>query len=713
MGTTRNSRRTTGWQALAVLSLAAGLACGAVALASPPESREKSSKPSPRSLAPLAKERDEPNAADYRQMRQRHRALERLYAQLTENGTAEVTLGAAATSPSKAGTDRVLVILVEFGGTDTFTWTAGQSTWDPLGKADTAEAVKDANGNVVIGDCSRIITETRAFTYSGPLHNQISRPLSASDRSGDMIWVPDFNRQFYEEIIAGNGIRFSYQRQDGSSVDDDYRGFSVRDYYQDLSGGRYSIVADVVGWLSVPHSTWWYGADTCPGRRSGDSSSIASHGAIPNAGSARTLVQDALAAVKAAYPSFDWKKYDQDNDGVIDRLWIIHAGLGEEDSTVLLGRTSYGESALWSHSSRLSPPYEIVPGVKAGPYIMMPENAGIGVLAHEYGHNLGADDLYAYGDGDTSAGFWTLMADDWTGHPIGFLPPAVDPWHLDGWGWLDPYVVTDPTRTHTVKVGQASRFPAGADVYRGVRIPLPDGQIPLPVAPRGSQHWWGGAENWLASLMVTRSPIAIPAGGATLSFSAAWDIEQGWDFLWVQVSADNGSTWTTLANAHTTCTHEAGWVGGSYGFPNDMCAAGIGGFTGRSAAWPAYQTEVFSLEPFAGKSVLLRLWYMTDSGVLGAGPFIDGVTVSGTSFADDAEGDDSRWRYAGGWRRYGTTRPFSHNLYLQWRNVGASGGYDRALGDPRWRFGPANTGMLVWYNNNLYTENEVNDHLKD
>ena len=39
---------------------------------------------------------------------------------------------------------------------------------------------------------------------------------------------------------------------------------------------------------------------------------------------------------------------------------------------------------------------------------MMPENGGIGVFAHEYAHNLGAMDLYAYGNGDTSAGFWTL-----------------------------------------------------------------------------------------------------------------------------------------------------------------------------------------------------------------------------------------------------------------------------------------------------------------
>ena len=50
---------------------------------------------------------------------------------------------------------------------------------------------------------------------------------------------------------------------------------------------------------------------------------------------------------------------------------------------------------------------------------------------------------------------------------------------------------------------------------------------------------------------------------------------------------------------------------------------------------------------------------------------------------------------------------FTHNYYLQFRNVTSSGGYDSALGDSRWRFGPANSGLLVWYNNNFYQDNEI------
>jgi M6 family metalloprotease-like protein len=257
-------------------------------------------------------------------------------------------------------------------------------------------------------------------------------------------------------------------------------------------------------------------------------------GAIPGGGDARTLVMDALRAAKAAYPSLDWASFDQNKDGYIDRLWIIHAGLGEEDNPGLLNRTSYGEGGLWSHSWSLGSPFEVVPGVSALSYIMMPENAGIAVLGHEFGHNLGAMDLYTYGDGQASAGFWTLMSDSWVGFPLGYLPEAMDPMHLDQWGWLTPFLVSDPTKVYSVNIGQASRFPSGSNCVRAVKIELPNG---------------------------------------------------------------------------------------------------TGGFT--------------------------------------------------------------------------------HNYYLQWRNTSPSGGYDQALGDARFRFGPVNTGLLVWYQDDRYSDNSIANYLND
>ena len=320
------------------------------------------------------------------------------------------------------------------------------------------------------------------------------------------------------------------------------------------------------------------------------------------------------ASKKAAYPGFNWAQYDLDGDGLIDRLWIIHAGLGEEDSTTLLNRTPYGEGGLWSHSSSVSPAYPIVPGVSAGPYIMMPENCGIGVLAHEYGHNLGTDDLYAYGAGETSAGFWTLMADDWTGYPIGYLPPALDPWHLDGQGWLDPIVINTPV-ARTVTVWQASGTAGGTAACRSAKIVLPDQRISQRVQPIGQYAWWGGSENLANGMMTLVTPLSpIPAAGARLRCDLAYSIEPLWDFLWIQVSTNNGSSWITLSNSLATADHASGWIGGAYGMD------GAAGFTGTSPGFPAFTNQAFSLNAFANHTIRLRFWYMTDWSTVGGRP---------------------------------------------------------------------------------------------
>ncbi len=639
---------------------------------------------------------DQPNAKDYLRLRERQRLLE-------AGQTAE------AAALAQTGTDRVLVILVEFAGADVFTWNPGDQ-WDPLGIADPNEYTG------VVGDCSNIITQTQTFTYTGPLHNAMPRPVSAADRSGDSIWTEDFSVDWFHAFMFGDGVTFDYTRQDGSVVHEDFTGQSVKNYYLDLSAGQYDIHGDVIGWVQVPHSTWYYDADECPGSRSG---ARTRRGAIPGAGTARTLVKDALDAVNAisdTIPGFDWANYDLDGDGVIDRLWIVHAGYGEEDGTTLLNRTDYGEAAVWSHSSAVSPPYQVAPGIAAGPYIAMPENGGIGVFAHEYGHNLGAWDLYAYGNGETSAGFWTLMADDWTGYPIGFEPPAVDAMHLDWWGWLDPLVVDDPSQEYIVTLGQASDFPGGDGVYRGAKIELEEGLLPLAVPVwQGKYYWWGGKVDQANASMTSVAPIAIPAGGATFSFDLVYDIEAEWDFLWVQVSED-GENWDTLTNANTQCVHDPGWIGGLYGFPEDLCGAGLGGFYGYNANWPDPELQTFGLSAYAGKSVYLRFWFMTDWGTTYTGAFVDNVKVTADGavlFEDDAESGDAKWTYQGPWQRSNGEMVFKHNIYLQWRNVSKTGGYDSALGESRWRFGPANSGLLVWYNNTFYTDNEVFSYLTD
>ena len=83
-------------------------------------------KPAAGAIKPI----DQPNLKDYQRNQERMRLLE-------AGQTAE------ASALALTGSDRVLVLLVEFAGTDTLTWKPGDK-WDPYGKADPNEAVLDA-----------------------------------------------------------------------------------------------------------------------------------------------------------------------------------------------------------------------------------------------------------------------------------------------------------------------------------------------------------------------------------------------------------------------------------------------------------------------------------------------------------------------------------------------------------------------------------------
>ena len=169
-----------------LVALSMLLVLAPAAVASPPHPDDTTDTELPlvdvgvKPVARRPKSIDQPNVKDYLRNRERQRLLE---AGLLPEGGAL----------SLESHDRVLVLLVEFAGTDVFTWEAGVSTWDPYGRADPDEAVYDEDDNLILGDCSNIINETTTFTYTGPLHNEIPRPLSADDRSGDTIWTEDFS----------------------------------------------------------------------------------------------------------------------------------------------------------------------------------------------------------------------------------------------------------------------------------------------------------------------------------------------------------------------------------------------------------------------------------------------------------------------------------------------------------------------------------------
>ncbi len=75
---------------------------------------------------------------------------------------------------------------------------------------------------------------------AGPQHNQIPQPNRAVDNS--TYWTADFNRQHFLDMFFAD---------DGSE--------SLKNLYEELSSGRYTVDGDVTDWVKVPYNEASYG----------------------------------------------------------------------------------------------------------------------------------------------------------------------------------------------------------------------------------------------------------------------------------------------------------------------------------------------------------------------------------------------------------------------------------------------------------------------
>ncbi len=119
-----------------------------------------------------------------------------------------------------------------------------------------------------------------------------------------------------------------------------------------------------------------------------------------------------------------------------------------------------------------------------------------------------------------------------------------------------------------------------------------------------------------------------------LNFEVWYDLEEGFDHLYVLVSADKGKNWTAL---QTTEMRQ-----GTYG----------PGLTGNSGNWI---TQSASLMQWSGREVMIRFQVLTDSAVPAHGVALDNVHIAGlgnSSFNLDHDG----W-FAQGFVRTGNLIP--------------------------------------------------------
>lgn len=193
--------------------------------------------------------------------------------------------------------------------------------------------------------------------------------------------------------------------------------------------------------------------------------------------------------------------------------------------------------------------------------------------------------------------------------------------------------------------GDAHQF--GSDYYSltglggGEHVLHFEGRATSPVLPAdppgGGPVLWGNAEDGIDTT-ITRPLDLTGATNPVLTFKTWFDIERWYDWGYVSVSTDGGSTWEALPGDQTTT--------------DDPVLAAYGpGYSGKSGGGgeSAWVDERVSLAKFAGQKVLLRFEYVTDGATHGDGWAISGFAVEGTSMSNPGFADPS-WS-SDGWVR--------------------------------------------------------------
>lgn len=710
------NRSTTGLLSLALATgLGVSLATSPVTAAAPPEG-SPSAAPGDQSDIQLTAKHDLPNPLEDKRRALRQEAITQVLngeAKPVQRGKSTVVkISDSRTSPAadkngkrkqkatredqyveleRKSTDRIFVVLAEFGN-----------------KRHPDFPDKDLEPDIA-----------GPATFEGPLRNAIPEPDRTVNNS--TVWQPDYDQSHYADLYFGEGDAPG----SGGEVE------SVKQYYKRQSSGRYSVDGTVTDWVKVRYNEARYGRSS-DDPSNGDDPNVCGSVVCSNTWN---LVEDAVnqwvkdqraqgrtpREIVNELKTFDeWDRYDADGDGnfnepdgYIDHFQVVHAGGDEAD-----GDDQQGEDAIWSHrwyvqttpigtggpsGNPLGGTQIGGTGLWVGDYTMQPENGGMSVFAHEYGHDLGLPDLYDTAGGENGVNFWSMMAQSRESAPndeaIGTRGADFGAWEKLQLGWLD-YETVLPSQKRTLELGPHEY---NSDKAQAAAIVLPKKTQTTELVPpfAGEKSWWSGTGDDLANTM-SRS-IDLPAGDATLTMQANYDIETDYDYAYVEVNDGNG--WVTI--------------------PGSITGSINNGIDGTTDGWvPA----TFDLSPYAGTTIGLRLRYQTDGAVGGNNPdkadgfFADEITVTSggeTLLTSGAEASPEGWTLDGFssaadafTQEYDNYYLASHRDYVSFDKYLETGPYN--FGDPAKpdfvEHFPYQDGLLISYWDTTQTDNNTSQH---
>lgn len=169
----------------------------------------------------------------------------------------------------------------------------------------------------------------------------------------------------------------------------------------------------------------------------------------------------------------------------------------------------------------------------------------------------------------------------------------------------------------------------------------------VPVDPVSGEYYFWSNKADEADMILTRTfDFREHDGPLTLNFWTWFDLEEDYDYAYVEVSED-GEIWEILVTPSGTIEDPSG---NSYGW----------GYNGVSGRWIE---ESVDLTEYAGKEVQIRFEYVTDAAVNGEGMLIDDISIPEIDYFTDFEEGSDGWESAG-WVRIKNELPQNYGLAL-------------------------------------------------
>lgn len=277
-----------------------------------------------------------------------------------------------------------------------------------------------------------LVSSLTAFSYEHPRRHILPRSIS-SKRAAAAKRAKSYIGEKRQLVILASFSDLDFESEDPLSLwnqilnqpnyhEGSYQG-SVHDYFYDQSNGKFDLQFDMYAFkVNKEHATY---------RSTSTDDENASLLLLALADSLKNVVTD-------------WAPYDWDEDGYIDQILVIYAGMGQNDGG--------DKNTIWAHQAALSI-FKLDPVVVNSSdktymidhYGFIPEkgktSATFGTFCHEFGHCMTLPDFYY--NNITVVDSWDIM-DHGNYNYNGYCPPNYSAHERMVLGWLDVKELTEP-----------------------------------------------------------------------------------------------------------------------------------------------------------------------------------------------------------------------------------------------------------------------------